>query len=270
MSNNNANGHPLTLVQHGSEYQQQQRAIYDSRQDAIAKILKGRSPEIQSNVMQYMLTYNIDPDDEFFIVFVALGELETLIEKSPQQWKQLFTGFQGELKEWGSNNLEILKHLSHKAEIVEKLATNSENLSNSLIKFLDICEGLMSQLQKSNGLLTNSLSQLQASQTESKNWEKQTLTMILQLDNQIQQLNQKLDNPKVLKNNKNKMGGWKSNVMLFFLGATLLTTTYFNVNQSRVNQNINQRVQWLLEKANRQDCLAGIKKPDSPECRSLL
>ena len=66
------------------------------------------------------------------------------------------------------------------------------------------------------------------------------------------------------------MGGWKSNVMLFFLGTTLLTTTYFNVNQSRVNQNINQRVQWLLEKANRQDCLAGIKKPDSPECRSLL
>jgi len=57
--------------------------------------------------------------------------------------------------------------------------------------------------------------------------------------------------------------------MLFFLGATLLTTIYFNVNQSRVNQNINQRVQWLLEKANRQDCLAGIKKPSSPECRSL-
>lgn len=57
--------------------------------------------------------------------------------------------------------------------------------------------------------------------------------------------------------------------MLVVMSVTLLTTTYFNVNQSQVNQNTNQRVQWLLEKANRQDCLAGIKKPDSPECRSL-
>ena len=65
------------------------------------------------------------------------------------------------------------------------------------------------------------------------------------------------------------MGGWKSNVMLGLIAVTLCTTSYFNVRQSQVNQNINQRVQWLLEKANRQDCLAGIKKPDSPECRSL-
>lgn len=259
MTNNN--GHSLTIVQQGGQIEQ--------RQKAIASILKGRSPEIQNDVMQYMLTYDIDPADEFFIIFVALGELETLIEKSPQQWQQLFTGFQGELKQWTNNNLKILEHLSHKAELTEKLATNSENLSDSLIKFLGICETLISQLQKSNGLQADYLNQLPTSQTKLPNWEEEVLKRMSQLDNQTQQLNQKLDNPKVSNKNKNETGIWKSNLMLGLIGVTLLTTSYFNVNQSRVNQNINQRVQWLLEKANRQDCLSGIKKADSPECRSL-
>ncbi|MGK7949898.1 MAG: hypothetical protein AB4368_14215 [Xenococcaceae cyanobacterium] len=46
-------------------------------------------------------------------------------------------------------------------------------------------------------------------------------------------------------------------------------TGYFGFIQNQVNQNTNQRVQWLLEKANRMDCRMGIKTPGSPECQGF-
>lgn len=243
----------------------------DRRSDAIASLLSGRSDEIKVSVLEYVVKYNIDPENEFFIIFVALGVLETLIKNSPQQWQELFKNFQTELGEWTQTNLETLNLLSQKARVTEKLAQNSEKLSNSLIQFLSVCEGLISQLQMSNGALSNSLLQLQTSEIELK-------SLVNSLGKELNQLKidikQSRDNP-----NRNQISNaskvkkssiWKDKIMII-LGAFSISLLMMNLGfifkQYNLELKTSQKVQWLLEKANRQDCLAGIKTPDSPECR---
>lgn len=237
-----------------------------ARTEAIDKLLRGRTSETRANVLEYMMKYGIDPENEFFIIFVALGELETLIENSPQQWGELFEQFKEVLEQWAQTNIETLKQLAHKAEVTELLAANSEKLSNSLVKLLEVCERLMNQLQESNGLLVNSLLRLQTSETELKNLVEQTGKNLSQLNNQIETLNSSLaqqsNSPVAL---KRRAWTWKDNILVGGVALAVVLVSFLSVEQSRMSQ----RVQWLLEKANRQECLTGIKKRNSPECRNL-
>ena len=252
----NGNGHSMTTVQR--------------RSDAIDKLLLGRSEGVKANVLEYIVKYKINPEHEFFIIFVALGTLETLIETSPKEWQEIFKGFEGELGKWANSNLETLKLISQKATITERLASNSESLANSLTKFLEVCAEQMSQLQKSNSLLTNYLPQLPTWETELKTSVDETKTQISQLESKVNNLNLTLENwEKSNRPNLKKIWTWKDSVFGGLATIILLSTVSFGVNQNRVNQNTNQRVQWLLEKANRMDCRLGIKKPGSPECKGL-
>ena len=252
---NNGNGQYLTTTQ--------------KRGEAIDQLLRGRSDTIRANVLSYVVKYKIDPQDEFFIIFVALGTLETLIETSPQEWQQLFEGFQGELETWSNTNQETLTLISQKASITEELASNSKSLNNSLKAFLEVCEGLIKPLQTANSLLMNSLSQLQTSETELKNSVEKNSNRFSQLESEVKKLNLTIENQSK-SNPLNKKGGvWKDNLLIGLITTILLMTGYFGFTQHRVNQSTNQRVQWLLEKANRLDCRMGIKKPGSPECKGL-
>jgi len=241
-----------------------------ARTEAIDQLLSGRSSETRASVLEYMMKYGIDPENEFFIIFVALGELETLIEDSPQQWQDLFKQFQEVLVQWADTNIETLKQLAHKASVTELLAANSEKLSNSLVKLLEVCEGLMNQLQKANGLQLNSLSQLQTSETELKNLVEQTRNDLLKLHSQIETLNSSL----ALQNNnqpsRNRLNWtWKDSILAGLVAIAVLTTAMGAISQSRVSGEMGQKVQWLLQKANRQECRAGIKSTKSPECQGF-
>jgi small-conductance mechanosensitive channel len=237
-----------------------------ARTEAIDKLLRGRTSETRANVLEYMMKYGIDPENEFFIIFVALGELETLIENSPQQWRELFEQFKEVLEKWAQTNIETLKQLAHKAEVTELLAANSEKLSNSLVKLLEVCERLMNQLQESNGLLVNSLSRLQTSETELKTSVEQTRSDLSRLHSQIEVLNSL---PVLQSSNsteqKRRAWTWKDRVLVGGIAIAVAIFCCLYVEQRQVSQ----RVQWLLEKANRQDCLTGIKKSNSPECRGF-
>ncbi|NJO93954.1 MAG: hypothetical protein HC820_05575 [Hydrococcus sp. RM1_1_31] len=241
-----------------------------ARTEAIDQLLSGRSSETRASVLEYMMKYGIDPENEFFIIFVALGELETLIEDSPQQWQDLFKQFQEVLTQWGEHEYRDVKTLAHKASVTELLAANSEKLSNSLVKLLEVCEGLMNQLQKANGLQLNSLSQLQTSETELKNLVEQTRNDLSKLHNQIEALNSSLalqsNNPA---NQKQLAWTWKDSVLVGLVAIAILTTAMGSISQSRVSGEMGQKVQWLLQKANRQECRTGIKSIHSPECQGL-
>ena len=240
-----------------------------ARGEAIDRLLNGHDEKTKIKVLNFIVAYNMDPEHEFFIIFVALGFLKALIETSPKEWQGLFKEFEGELQKWSNTNLETLNHLSQKATITERLASNSESLSNSLIKFLEVSEGLISQLQQSNGSLMNSLSQLQTSETELKSLVEKNNNQLFQLENKIDSLNSNPSQQKKSNLFNKKIGIWKDNAQLMIVTVVLLMTGYFGFIQNQVNQNTNQRVQWLLEKANRMDCRSGIKPPSSPECQGF-
>ena len=94
----------------------------DSRTQWLDKALEGKPPEIKARVLEIILKMGIDPENEFFVIFVALGQLQVLIEDSPSEWKHLFEGFQEELGEWATTNVETLSHLTHKTLAMERLA----------------------------------------------------------------------------------------------------------------------------------------------------
>ena len=260
MSSNN--GHSISITQ--------------KRGEAIEQLLNGRSETIKANVLSYIIKYQIDPQDEFFIIFVALGTLETLIETSPKEWQQLFEGFGGKLDKWADTNLETLTAISQKATTTERLGSTAEELANSskslgncLTKFLEVCGEQMSQLQESNALLTNYLSQSPKSKTNSKD-SGSLKTGLSQLESKIDNLNSLVKElEKSNRPNLSKIWVWKDSLLCGLVTIVLLTTVSFGVNQNRVSQSTSQKVQWLLQKANRMDCRMGIKKPGSPECKGL-
>ncbi len=253
--NNNGNGQYLTKTQR--------------RGEAIDQLLKGRSETIKVNVLNYMVKFNVNPDHEFFMIFVALGTLETLIETSPQEWQQLFEGFQVELKEWSNNNQETLDLISQKASITEQLASNSKSLANTLTKFLEASAEQTSQLRAVNSLLTNFQSQSQTSSTKLEESMEKNSNRFSQLESEINKLNSSLENQSKSNPLNKKITAWKDNAQLALVTIMLLMTGYFGFIQHRVNQSTNQRVQWLVEKGNRMDCHLGIKSSGSPECQGF-
>ena len=256
--NNNGNGHEHSMT------------ITQRRGEAIEQLLNGRSETIRANVLNYMVKYKMNPEHEFFMIFVALGTLETLIETSPNEWQELFKGFQGELKEWSDTNQETFHLISEKASITERLASNSESLANTLTKFLEASAEQTSRLREVNSLLTNFQSQSQTLQTKLKNLGEKNNSQLSQLESKVHKLNSLIENQeKSHPPDLRKIWTWKDSVVFSLLTIALLATVYFNVGQNRVVQHNNQIVQWLLYKANRQECLTGIKKPDSPECQGF-
>ena len=273
----------------------------DSRTQWLDKALEGKSPEIKARVLEIILKMGIDPENEFFVIFVALGQLQVLIEDSPSEWKHLFEGFQEELGEWATTNVETLSYLTHKTLTMERLAQSSERLGDTLTGLAGVCKGLIEQLQASNLLLTKSIGQLSDSNGDLKNLVTQLLLeqkrqreQLLALATSVEATHRLVSSlPACLSQNnrlvsrasrprtltewlekiKSVLSTWKGSLFwllvfyffissLFFFGAAV---TYLRDRQ--VLFDMARQTQWLLEKANRRDCLEGIKKPNSPECQ---
>lgn len=117
-------------------------------QDLLDRVLQGKPDDTKARVYELVLRLGINPDDELFLVMLALGQLQVLVEDAPTDWQILFTDFQGELAEWSEINLETLNSLIRKAEHEETLALTSQRLVNSLIDLTAFSTELMKRLDK--------------------------------------------------------------------------------------------------------------------------
>lgn len=118
-------------------------------QDLLDRVLLGRSDETKAKVLELVLRLGISPDDELFLVMIALNHLQVLIEDAPRDWQALFIDFQGELAEWSEINLDTLNSLIRKAENEQQLANISQSLVSALINSTDSWNKLASALEKS-------------------------------------------------------------------------------------------------------------------------
>ena len=282
----------------------------DTRTQWLDQALEGKPPEIKARVLEIILKMGIDPENEFFVIFVALGQLQVLIEDSPNEWKHLFEKFQEELGEWATTNVETLAHLTHKAETMERLASISERLGDTLNGLATVCKGLIEQLQASNLLLTKSIGQLTDSNKDSQNLLNQLLLeqrkqqgQLLALANRVEathslvshlpvkllQNNRPLNSPNPLNSLshprtlaewlekiKSDILTWKGSffwVVVFYFFISSLGFFYATMTYMQDRKLLHStaiQTQWLLEKANRRDCQEGIKKRNSPECQKYF
>jgi hypothetical protein len=116
--------------------------------DLLDRVLLGKSDETKARVLELVLRLGISPQDELFLVMIALNHLQVLVEDAPQDWKALFENFSGELNQWTDTNLDVLNSLVTKAEHEKTLAENSKLLVSSLHVLTTTSTELLTYLQK--------------------------------------------------------------------------------------------------------------------------
>lgn len=127
-------------------------------QDLLDRVLAGRPDDVKARVLELVVRLGIDPRDELFLIMIALGQLQCLIEDSPNDWQALFQTFQEELTQWTDTHLETLETLARKAQTEEMLASTCTELVSSLARLTTLCSELMGRLPTSRPSSTNSAS----------------------------------------------------------------------------------------------------------------
>ncbi|MBE9109301.1 hypothetical protein IQ273_07720 [Nodosilinea sp. LEGE 07298] len=126
-----------------------------SKTELLDRVLEGKSPEIKARVLDLIVRMGIDPEDEFFLIFIALGQLQVLIEDSPRDWQQLFTDFKEELRLWEESNLRTLDHLTQQVQVMERLAKGVNRLIVVMQPLAQNSPQLQENWQKLSGDLVN-------------------------------------------------------------------------------------------------------------------
>jgi hypothetical protein len=127
----------------------------------LDKALDGQSAQIKARVLEIILKYGIDPQNEFFIIFVALGQLQVLLENSPNEWEGVFQSFHNELDQWTDTNLKILESLVSKAEATDLLAQSLKELMSLLSNLTTTCGTLVQRSQTSDQTSTDWMPKLE-------------------------------------------------------------------------------------------------------------
>ena len=232
------------------------------RVSMLDRALEGATAEAKARVRGVLLRYGIDEDNEFFMIFVAIGHLLVLVEEAPENWQSFFDDIYGELNQWSSQNrksLESLKlHTQTSAQLIQSLRllitslTASDEKSNRMLMTLNSFESRLSSIDKHS---------VSASENSK------------QVGNRLDNTNRHLSDLSYLTNQQT----WISSVNTVFsilltlgwLFALWQLTTQIQVIQQLKAQQQDQaeKMEWLLEKANRAECHQGIKPADDPQCQ---
>lgn len=237
----------------------------------IDKILKNESEATKLEVYKLIYELDLDPEDPIFLFAVMLVDVKVLINSEPTKIKEIFDVFNEEIKKWTEQNVQTLQRIAQKAELTERIAENTKILNDLLKELLTASTTLIEPLQKSSANSLNSISQLKTSTIRLESLMESLLEENQNLNRSNQELSARLSNPQLLRKSSSlsplPLTNPKLVVSTFILTNVLILSglglLFFPLMEMR------KQVEWLLFKANRQECLAGIKSPQSPECAGI-
>ena len=233
-----------------------------SRLSMLDRALEGASTEAKARVRGVLLRYGIDEDNEFFLIFVAMGQLLALVEDAPENWRALFDDITEELNQWASQNREpfdsLQLHTQASAELVEYLKqalsgqSEARERSNRALAALDRVESKATFMQNCSFSMSEEMSQVAAKLDDYS-------TRISRLTELVNQQSWAL---------ALSFGG----VLVLIVACIFLALQ--NRSQRAVMQYVlaeqqaqSEQIAWLLEKARRAECRQGILSPDDPQCQ---
>lgn len=97
----------------------------------ISRVLKGKDSKFRSHVIQTAYRYGINKNDPLFIVLLATGQLELLLEKKPQEIDQFFKSWQSQ---WQSDLKDSQAVISQELEQVRQLTEKWEKESRDFLE----------------------------------------------------------------------------------------------------------------------------------------
>ncbi|ELS02712.1 hypothetical protein Xen7305DRAFT_00024300 [Xenococcus sp. PCC 7305] len=235
----------------------------NGQQSLLDTILEGKSDQMKARVLEIVIKYGINQDDEaFFLIFVALGYLQVLLETSPVTLEQTFVSFHHDLKQWTTTNLRTLETFSQATSSFQQNQILSQELTTILTKLVEASLELTSRIQK---LEVNSVHYQDKSnnleQTLTKNLSDISAKLKAELIAIMNAQKPKKANPIMI---------WGSRISLVVI-MLLSVNLYWQISQLKsAVKTTEQNSSWVLEKSNRWDCrVFKLKNPQSPECQGI-
>ena len=233
-----------------------------SRTELVDQALEGQPAEVKARVLAIIIRYNIDVRNEFFLIFVAIGHLLAIVEESPENWRSLFDDFKGELDEWTDANLRTLAAIHQQGAAQERMSQSFLKLTDSIVtsnRRADGLQGDLTRLSRTLSGLTNSLSQV--AQDSRLNRDA------------IASLNQRFEVTEDIQKSVNGLGDWiwvaSVGLMVSLVGLSAGVTWGF-WQQQRVLAEQSKRLEWIQQKAEREECLNGAVSADERYCQQYF
>lgn len=101
-------------------------------QNLLAEALKGKSEEFKRRVLDFAMSCGLSPDDPLFLVLVATGQLEVMLQDAPETLQLLFKTWNRDL----ANNLEKVESVA-----VERQKVAIDRAAHALIHQAQLREG---------------------------------------------------------------------------------------------------------------------------------
>lgn len=113
----------------------------------LDKLLEGKPLEVQNKVLRFAFDSGMKSNDPAFRLVQYIGYLAVLTETAPEQWKELFEAFEGELKEWSFHHIEQLESAALQTQTIKELANSCQSLGTSSNALTLTSETLVEQLR---------------------------------------------------------------------------------------------------------------------------
>lgn len=231
----------------------------------LDQALEGASAEHKARVLLLLFRYNIEHDNEFYMLFVAFGHLTILVEEAPKNWRALFDDVHRELKQWSQENFKSLQsiqqHAKTSADLIAVLKQLLGSMQHSDTKSLRMLESLNGFSQQ----LLSIESSLASVQTSNQQLKKKSA-------DQFDLLSGRLVSLEGFANRGSRIWSFSAGLGAVAVGLLLINswTMARRLNQQQaLAQEQGERIGWLLEKANRQECATGVKPAGDPQCRQF-
>ena len=222
----------------------------------LDRALEGSTAEHKARVRGLLMSYGVEHDNEFYMLFVAFGHLTVLVQEAPENWRALFDEFEEKLDQWAQQNLRTLEAINQQSDNAERMSRAFHALVQSTTSLKQETEASLLSLDKLNTSLSSLTGKLDLTESHSKS----LLQRFKKTDQRIERL----------ENLVTWISGCSLAVLLvLFFGGGLAYRHIAKQNHfiKVVLAHEDQRSGWLLEKANRQECVNGIKPPSDPQCR---
>lgn len=226
----------------------------------LDRVLHNLSPEQRERVRDLVITLELDQEDPFWLIVIAIGQLQVLVTDAPEEWQELFINFQAELRTWTETHLETLETIAKQALVARSLGETSNNLNTSTEKLLFLLNKHSKESTSSERelkILNQTLDKLRKD-IDSRS-EKSAIDLGRELFRIQENISVEIKNLRLLVVCGSVMFALLS---FLFLGFFIRLSALQGVNA--------EKIEWLLKKGNRNDCLQGIKRKDSLECKNLI
>ncbi|ESA37124.1 hypothetical protein N836_00145 [Leptolyngbya sp. Heron Island J] len=217
----------------------------------------------KARVLELVLRLDIQVDDPLWLIAIALGQLQVIVEDAPQDWQSLFDVHKQELEAWTATNLKTLELVAEKGAVMQQLAETSKRLSDALQLLVTACNTLTQRLNTSEATS-------QALSTTVNSLSNQLQIGLDSLNSQLTQQNSHVNQRLVTLDNgvngaRRAGSGWMWVALLSLSGVLFLGWQQYRLQQQVAI--LTQQSEWQLANVINMACTFGAKPPESPECQ---